>query len=259
MRLKLPRSIKRVTNPVFGRIPLRIIRGVNKGSWWSVAAAGSGYGSGTRETKQMHIVTSLIRPGDVVWDLGAHFGYITLAAARRTGTSGQVCAFEPSKSNRWFLQRHVKWNRLRNTKVYDLAVGSMDGTTSFGGASSSQLHKLGGGDDRVEVRTISTLLREGLPAPDFLKIDVEGAEADVLRAGLQSLRSNTRLLIEVHNKAAYAECVQMLRAAGYTVAESQRVRRFKVGKWGGGADIAAFGPMWRDTSHDMQMLQESEF
>ena len=259
MHLKLPKSLKRITNPLFGRIPLQIIRGVNKGSWWSVAAAGSGYGSGKREAKQMHIVTSLIRPGDVVWDLGAHFGYITLAAARRAGANGQVCSFEPSRSNRWFLQRHVKWNRLRNTTVYDLAVGSVDGTTTFGGESSSQLHKLGGGNDRVEVRTIPTLLRDGLPAPTFLKIDVEGAEADVLRAGLQSLQPHTRMLIEVHNKNAFDECLAMLRSAGYTVAESQRVRKFKNGRWGGGADIAAFGPMWHDTSRDMQLLQESEF
>ena len=259
MHLKLPGSFKRITNPLFGRIRLPIPRGVNKGAWWSIAAAGGGYGSGKREPKQMKIVTSLIREGDRVWDLGAHFGYITVAAARCVGTRGHVCAFEPSKSNRWFLQKHVRWNRLHNTDVYAIAIGSMDGTTTFGGGATSKLHKLGGGNERVDVRTIPTLLRDGLPLPTFLKIDVEGAEADVLRAGLQSLKPDTRMLIEVHNSAAYEACAEMLRGAGYTLAESERVRRFKNGRWGGGADVAAFGPMWRDTSQDMQMLQESEF
>ena len=51
--LRLPAAVKRVTNPLLGRVSIRIASGANKGLRWSLATAGSGYGSGRRERAQM--------------------------------------------------------------------------------------------------------------------------------------------------------------------------------------------------------------
>src|SRR5688572_29441775 len=150
MHITLPNSIKRLTNLVVGRIPIRIESGVNRGLRWSLAAAGSGYGSGIRESLQMQVIWDLMLDGDCVWDVGAHYGFVALAAARRA-PGGHVHAFEPGHSNFWFLSRHVGWNRMPNIKLHNCAVGDMDGTTTFGGGATSKQHRLGGGDEVVRI------------------------------------------------------------------------------------------------------------
>ena len=260
MHLTMPKSIKRFTNPVVGRIPIWIIGGVNKGARWSLAAAGGGYGSGKRETRQMQILWTMMRPDDIVWDLGAHYGFITLCAARRVHERGHVHSFEPSKTNHWLLQRHVRWNHLKNVTVHNCAVGGFDGTTTFGGGATSKQHKLGGGGEEVQVRTIASLVGSGEARPaTFMKMDVEGAEGEILSAGMSSIAPSTRMLIAVHSFDVYNACMASLRAADYTVVESARMQRFRSTRWGGDADLMAFGPAWRDAQRDAAELKRLGF
>ena len=198
MHIGLPRAVKRLTNPVVGRIAVRIASGVNQGLRWSLAAAGSGYGSGKRESTQMQVVWQLLRDDDCVWDVGAHYGYVTMAAARRV-RNGHVHAFEPGNSNYWFLARHIGWNGFTNVTLHNCAIGDMDGRTTFGGGSTSKQHRLGGGDEVVQVKTMRTVMANGTQPPTFIKMDVEGAEAAILRNGLRDLGRATRLLIAVHS------------------------------------------------------------
>lgn len=259
MHFGLPKSIKRITNPVVGRIPIRIVSGVNRGLRWSLAAAGSGYGSGKRESRQMQVIWNLLHHDDRVWDIGAHYGFMTMAAARRA-PAGHVHAFEPGRSNHWFLSQHIAWNRLPNVTVHNCAVGNMNGTTSFGGGTTSKQHRLGGGDEVVHVRTIQSLIASGeAHAPTFIKMDVEGAEADILDDGLKDIGSSTRLLIAVHSQVVYERCIETLRAAGYAFIESERMRRYLSSGWHGDADLFAHGPAYRDAQTDRLMLEQIGF
>jgi FkbM family methyltransferase len=260
LRLRLPGAVKRVTTPLLGRIPIRIASGANKGLRWSLATAGSGYGSGRRERAQLAALAQLIHVGDDVWDVGAHCGFVTLFASRRVGSSGRVHAFEPGASSRWFLQRHVKWNRMTNVTILPYALGAFDGPARFGGGTTSKQARIDGGDSIVPVRTIESLLdtREcGLPT--FLKVDVEGAEADLLGRGIQALDPATRLVLAVHSAELYQVCTGLLESAAYRTYESTRLRRYRCGGWRGDADLVAFGPSYSRADRDFEALRALEY
>ena len=123
-----------------------------------------------------------MRPGDGVWDIGAHKGYVSLALARAVGDEGRVVAFEPSTTNLWFLRKHIAWNAVSNVRVLPLAVSDRDGEGAFGGPGSSITFALDQGSERVRVATLESLREEEeLSPPNLIKIDVEGAEGAVLR------------------------------------------------------------------------------
>jgi FkbM family methyltransferase len=167
------------------------------------------------------MIASLIRPGDCFWDIGAHKGYITLIAARRVGKRGRVYAVEPANANLWYLRRHLRWNGVENVTVVPVAVSNFDGLSRFGGGSSLAF-KLGKGKDLVPVRSVRSLIESGdCEPPTFLKIDTEGAEADIL-AGAGRYLENRRLmiLISVHSPDLYAACSNLLRDRGFRVIES---------------------------------------
>ena len=262
-RVRIPRFLRQLADPVTARIPVPIASGVNRGLRWSLSSAGHGYASGRRAARQMSLIAELIRPGDVMWDVGAHHGYVTLCASRRVGAGGHVHAFEPSRSNRQALERHVGWNRLRNVTVHDCALAAENGEATFGGRGSSKTFALGRGDERVQVRRADTLLDRGaLTLPTFVKVDVEGAEADFLRGALPRLRPDTRLVIAMHSAQAYRDCAALLTAAGYTLIASRQATAALAepgAPWPGDPDVYCAGPAARDLAMDEAILARHEF
>ncbi len=129
--MKLPAAVRSVTDPLLRDVRIPILSGVNRGRWWSLISSGSGYGTGRRASDQMQLLTDLLRAGDVMWDIGAHHGYVTLSASRKVGATGSVQAFEPSNMNRGVLKRHVSWNKLPNVFVHPYALSNFDGESTF--------------------------------------------------------------------------------------------------------------------------------
>ncbi len=241
--MRLPPAVKRLTNPVVGRIRVPIVSGPNRGLWWSLASAGHGYATGRRASAQMELVASIVGPDDVVWDIGAHHGFVTLCAARRVGATGEVHAFEPSLGNLWFIARHLRWNSIANTTVHPFALSSYDGEACFGGNGTSKTYALGAGSERVTVRTGRSLIERGLArAPTFIKIDVEGAEGDVLSGMTDMLRPDSVLLIAVHSRTAYDSCIDVLRQAGFSMLLSRALRDSVTGTWCSDPDMLCLGP-----------------
>src|SRR5688500_2639330 len=103
--MQLPKALRRLTRPLVGRIPVTIRSGPNRFRRWSLACSGNGFRRGVREPERMAHRAALVRAGDVVWDVGAHYGYVTPLLARLTGPRGRLHAFEPSRQNRWYLSR----------------------------------------------------------------------------------------------------------------------------------------------------------
>lgn len=258
--MRVPTSIRRFTDPVLERVPVPIVGGANRGRWWSLASAGSGYASGRRAGAQLRMLRALFREGDVVWDVGAHHGYVTLLAADRVGPRAQVHAFEPAARNAAMLERHLRWNRVRNTTVHRLALGARAGEVSFGGGGTSKTHALGRGEQRVPVRTGADLVRAGEAAPpDFMKIDVEGGEADVLTGMLEVLPPGARILVALHSAAADEECTRLLRAHDFELIPSRALDRARRTSWRSDPDLLCIGPGPNDRTKLRQLLRNHGF
>lgn len=71
-------------------------------------------------------ITEYLKPGDVFFDVGAHYGWMSMVAARRTGRSGRVVAFEPSPSSVDFLRYHKQVNGLTQIEIVPKAVTCAD-------------------------------------------------------------------------------------------------------------------------------------
>ena len=258
--MRLPVRVRRVTNRLLGNVRVPIMAGVNRGLWWSLISSGSGYASGRRAAAQMQLIEDLIQPGDVMYDIGAHHGYVTLAASRKVGARGAVHAFEPSEMNRGRLSRHVVWNKLSNVSVHPYALSDFDGESSFGGLGTSKMFAMGSGDEMVQVRSGESLVQRNVcGAPDFVKIDVEGAEADTLRGLLPTLSSSARLFIAMHNSDADAKSTAMLDGLGFTCFASHGLERSRKGQWHSDPDLYAVGPDYRGRAQDLITLRAVNF
>jgi FkbM family methyltransferase len=248
--MRLPFWARRWTSIPIRNIPITIRRGPNRGRKWSLAVSGRGIVTGGFEVERFEAVASLIRPDEVFWDVGAHYGYATLIAASTVVSSGSVTSFEPSSSNRGYLRRHLRWNGESGVRVMDCAVGDSDRTDRIGGTGSSLSFHLGGAGESVQVRSISSLVDEGLPFPTFIKVDAEGSEAIVLEGAgpaLDEARGRDALptmLVSVHDERLYRQCLEFLQTAGYTVLVSTRISLFEAGgeNWKGDPDLLAIPP-----------------
>jgi len=209
----------------------------------------------------MRLLAALIQPGDVVWDVGAHHGYVTLCASRRVGEGGRVHAFEPSRRNRALLERHVRWNHCRNVSVHPFALSVRDGEERLGGGRTSKSLALGQGTEVVAVRAANTLVRQGVSAPpSFLKIDVEGAEADVLAGIMDVLPREARLFIEIHTSACDKRCCELLSGAGFHLCVSTGLKtRREGGRRYSNPDLYCVGPDYRYRERDFALLEAAGF
>jgi FkbM family methyltransferase len=225
-------------------------QGPNRGRKWSLAVSGRGTLVGRYEAERFSAIESLVRPEEVFWDIGAHYGYATLVAARAIDSRGSVISFEPSTANRWYLRRHLLWNEEAQVRVIACAVADSDRTDVFGGAHASVSFRLGHEGETVEVRCISSLVDSGVPFPTFLKIDVERAELLVLEGARSAFADAQRrdalptMLVSVHDEHLFRSCVDLMKALDYTVLGSWRITDFLGGRsgWRKDPDLLAIPP-----------------
>ena len=184
------------------------------------------------------LAASVVRAGQVVWDIGANVGLFSLAAAVSAGPEGRVLAIEPDVTLVRLLRRSARMNRnCAPIDVLPAAVADQLTVAQFHVArrnrSTSHLHGFGtsqtGGIRATELVPTVTLdwLAGQFRPPDVLKIDVEAAEVGVLAGGSNVLRQLPTIICEVARQNA--DIVgEMLRKIGYTLfdgdcAEAQRV------------------------------------
>jgi FkbM family methyltransferase len=150
-------------------------------------------------------------PGDTVYDVGANVGLMSLVlGSRPLAPAVRVHSFEPEPANFRQLGRNIELNGLADRVVpHRLALGAVDGEGELfvrGGPGEGR-HSLASstgstGSIRVPLVTLASFARSVGDPPDFLKIDVEGAEGQVL-AGMTPLLDQGRpreLFIEIHPK-----------------------------------------------------------
>jgi FkbM family methyltransferase len=189
-----------------------IERGVGEGLRFNAGDSYAGYLMGTWEPATQDAFAAFVKPGDVVYDGGASVGFWTVLAARLAGPTGRVVSFEPLAANIPRIEHNVRLNGFTNVEVRAEALGAADGSAHFlvsadagwgriGEAGSHLNEKVA--EIEVPVRSIDSLVRGGvIPPPAFIKLDVEGAEADVLRGAVQTLRTaRPALIVELHGTA----------------------------------------------------------
>ena len=140
-------------------------------------------------------VDSLVSRGDIVVDAGAHNGFYTLLSALRVGAEGCVYAFEALPSNYKTLAMNVEMNDLANVRIFNLAVGGRQETVRFNKYNDGMISAHG--QLVVQMVPLRDVVETGI---DVLKVDVEGAECEVLEGARTLIGPHTKIMVEVHPK-----------------------------------------------------------
>ena len=149
-----------------------------------------------------------IAPGDVVFDIGANVGAYAILFARWTRPSGRVYAFEPAPESRRGLMRHVRLNDCEEcVTICSAAVNASGGAVRFratGSYGDNRIVQSSSPEDGAILLTATSVDqfcdRHRL-TPAFIKVDVEGAELEVLRGARRTIAragDGLRLYVEMH-------------------------------------------------------------
>jgi len=173
------------------------------------------------------------KQGDIVVDIGANIGRYTIIASKRVGTNGKVVAIEAHPGNFEMLNRNIKLNRLTNviplnyaayskeTKVKLYVPDEESGYTIY----HTLMERTGKKFVEVDAITLDYLLlqlngiREGVVEVNWIKIDVEGVEFEVLKGATNVLSKSKdiALLIEVHGIDNYRPLMEFLNSYNFIV------------------------------------------
>ncbi len=162
---------------------------------------------GTWEPEVTSTISSIVKPGMTVIDIGAHIGYYSLLFAKRVGPNGRVFSFEPVPENFALLRKNIQLNELSQVQVFPQAVFSDKKEISIAvpdespnSGEGSVIHRHGARRYLVPAITLDSFCVPSGVRPDILKMDVEGAEYDVLLGAKETIsRCRPKLLIELHH------------------------------------------------------------
>jgi FkbM family methyltransferase len=167
--------------------------------------------------------------GDTVFDLGANSGLATWLLARAVGATGTVHAFEPDPGNREMLSRNVAQHGLVQVRIHSDAIAGTSGVRQFNaesslGAAFSDIVHRAGLARTIDVRTVTLeqAAHEAGAVPTFIKMDVEGAEVEILEQARPWLREHRPMLVvdtqhRVGGRFTDTAVEALLRECQYTV------------------------------------------
>ncbi|MCQ8903772.1 MAG: FkbM family methyltransferase [Methanothrix sp.] len=157
-----------------------------------------------------------IRPGEVVFDVGAHIGSFALRAARMVGEDGLVVAVEPERSNYELLR--INAEGMDNIVPLRLALSDFKGSGRLflaqGTAAHSLIFRRSAYWDDVHVNTMDGLIEELGIRPDVVKIDAEGAALKILSCA-ESMRCRKIAVAAYHFPAEDLQVASRLRSMGF--------------------------------------------
>lgn len=175
----------------------------------------------TFDADLVRVAREHVQPGAVVWDIGANCGVFAFSCNQ----ASRVIAVEADPFLAQVLRRSTEANRAP-VEVVNCAIAESCGLASFSiarrGRASNHLSQLPGhsqtGGERGRI-TVATLTLDTLLStdalPQFVKIDVEGAEELVLRGSAETLRRARPLLWLETSKHSHEACKDILDAHGY--------------------------------------------
>jgi FkbM family methyltransferase len=209
--------------------------GWNAGKQLALRRPNPAFLDGSYEAVIQAAIAEHLYDGAVFYDIGANVGFFSILAASIVGPSGAIYAFEPVPANAASIRQTTRLNELSNIEVFEEAVGESSGraqlvlTHHIGGAA---LASAGTPPDmigmiEVAVTTLDDAIADrGLRPPSLIKIDVEGAELQVL-CGMTATLATHRpaILYEIDASTAGGlarkrdNIANFLKAAGYDVTD----------------------------------------
>jgi FkbM family methyltransferase len=190
---------------------------------------------GRKDYYDVYHLQQVLQPGRVFLDIGANFGYYSVALASRLDKQCTVHAFEPNPPTLARLRRHVAMNGLDDVvHVHDIALSDRPGTaalaTKSGNSGGAHVVASHPASPTVQLGTLDDFCDQlPLTRLDAVKIDVEGFEERVLLGGQKTLkRWQPVLLLEMEparlrdKQTSVQRVVQLLQELGYALFVSRR-------------------------------------
>ena len=173
---------------------------------------------------EIKFLRQLLQPGQRVIDIGANYGVYTLSMARLVGPTGRVWAFEPASTTASLLAASIAANNFCQVVLELSALSSTKGTAQLSLNDNSELnalvheHAASGETESVDVTTLDACSEaHDWQEIEFLKLDAEGEEANILRGGTRFFATESPL-IQYEVKAGtelHLELVQAFTELGY--------------------------------------------
>jgi len=193
----------------------------------------------SHESKILPLLQEIIKPGDVIYDVGANLGFYTIRFGRLTGPTGRVYAVEANPLCAYFLRANLGLNNVRNAEILPVALLDSARSCAFtvnyhhsgiGLTSAAPTYSLKAGHEiTVHTTSLDDLLEaHGLLKPNVVKVDIEGAEAWALRGMRRTLsESKPRMLLEFHGKVAATQALDVLKEYPYRFKETGSLKEFE--------------------------------
>jgi FkbM family methyltransferase len=192
------------------------------------------YERGYYEEETVNVITALLRPGMVFFDVGAHVGQYTLTASCLVGEDGQVHSFEPDPDTFRWLAGNTTQNGLRNVHLNQLALCDETSTKELflataqdvGSNSLSEPFNYSGKKFTVRCTTVNEYIKaKNIERIDVMKMDIEGAEYAALIGASEILQGKDKptLIIEFEERRQQAfgsscrKLAELLKNNGYVV------------------------------------------
>ena len=145
-----------------------------------------------------------VKKGNVFFDVGAGPGMYTVLSSKQLRNTGLVVAFEPDKKRFEMLRSNITLNDCQNVSIFNLAIGTENGNAYLTNGHPSTLENKDLNNPNNDVIQVvhgdSFVVKESLPIPSIVKIDVEGYEGEVL-TGLKKILEDKLckcILVEIH-------------------------------------------------------------
>lgn len=221
-----------VIGPLIGFVGRRVLatsgvirHGVGTGLRFDAAGSSPGFLFGTSDPDEQAVLVRFLKRGAVCYDIGANVGFFAVLAARLVGPTGRVYAFEPFPNSAAAVRRNAALNNFTHLEVIEAAVAAAPGEASLQIGSVSGTNSIvfdrTEGELKVKLVSIDSFVQEPCRSlPDFVMIDAEGAEIDVLKGMAATIRARRPVILcEVHwIGAAFQDyCQEHIVPLGYSI------------------------------------------
>ncbi|HEX4488714.1 MAG TPA: FkbM family methyltransferase [Terriglobales bacterium] len=219
LRRRLPKQ--------FGRLPIFVTPGCGLRYWGTTAKI---------DPMLYRMAQQLVKPGAVVWDVGANLGLFTFCAAALSGRSGHTLAIEPDGWLCDLMHRSMEINqdRLGKIAIENVAIGESSGAAFLEVSDRSRAFNrvTNSGNAGVSVRTLTLdSLLATHPPPSILKIDVESFELQVLKGASEVLRKHRPSIwceVDRPNSQAISD---LLHGSGYDLFSPVSGQKIEKANW----------------------------
>lgn len=233
-----------------GFVRLPVLRGPAKGLQFEfdlVRRHEGAYFMGKYDPELLKTLRSVVRPGWTIWDVGTYLGFYSVFFNQLVGPTGKVACIEPDPRKLERTRRNLKLNGFQNCYHLPVAIGAPLGEVEFLLSDESNSHLPGtyvgerhlkkiwqerdARKKSIRIPCISldqAYFERHLPAPNLVKLDIEGAELHALKHGDRLFREvRPLLLLELHNPDCDAEAWAFSQRLGYVLqrADDRQVLR----------------------------------